>query len=420
MNILYIDHYAGSDKMGMEFRPFYMAREWARLGHDVTILAADYSHLRAKNPEVPYDFFETVEEGVRFSWIKTPRYIGNRVRRIRNMYAFIGKLSRFAGTISRKYNPDVVINSSTYPMDVYPAVKIARINGAATCYEIHDIWPMSLMVLGSRPKWEPAMQVVQMAENYCYKNCDTVVSVLPDANRHIKEIGFDKVDFHYIPNGVFIEPQAACEPLGGEWTEPLSRLKSEGKFIVMYAGGHALSNALWCFIDSADTLPDGCTLVLVGNGSEKPELIKRANGRKNIVFLDSVKKRCMHELLGYADVLYLGAKKSPLYSYGVGMNKLYDYMLAARPIIYGVGSSNRPVEEAHCGITVEPEDPKAISEAVGLLMKTPREQLAVMGKNGYDYVVKNHDYKVLADRFLRILEDTADNIRRNNKNSRDL
>ena len=102
------------------------------------------------------------------------------------------------------------------------------------------------------------------------------------------------------------------------------------------------------------------------------------------------------------------------------MNKLYDYMLAARPIIYGVGSSNRPVEEAHCGITVEPEDPKAISEAVGVLMKTPREQLAVMGKNGYDYVVKNHDYKVLADRFLRILEDTADNIRRNNKNSRDL
>ena len=30
MNILYIDHYAGSDIHGMEFRPFYMAREWSK------------------------------------------------------------------------------------------------------------------------------------------------------------------------------------------------------------------------------------------------------------------------------------------------------------------------------------------------------------------------------------------------------
>ena len=93
------------------------------------------------------------------------------------------------------------------------------------------------------------------------------------------------------------------------------------------------------------------------------------------------------------------------------MNKLYDYMLAARPIIYGVGSSNRPVEEAHCGITVEPENPKAISEAAGVLMNTPKDQLTQMGKNGYDYVVKNHDYKILADRFLRILKDAADNVK---------
>ena len=37
MNILYIDHYAGSPEMGMEFRPYYFAREWEKLGHGVRV-----------------------------------------------------------------------------------------------------------------------------------------------------------------------------------------------------------------------------------------------------------------------------------------------------------------------------------------------------------------------------------------------
>ena len=56
MNILLINHYAGSPEMGMEFRPYYFARKWVEQGHEVSVLAADYSHLRRVNPQVEYDF----------------------------------------------------------------------------------------------------------------------------------------------------------------------------------------------------------------------------------------------------------------------------------------------------------------------------------------------------------------------------
>ena len=56
MNIILMDHYAGSPEMGMEFRPYYMAREWVRMGHNVRIVAGSYSHLRIKNPKVDKDF----------------------------------------------------------------------------------------------------------------------------------------------------------------------------------------------------------------------------------------------------------------------------------------------------------------------------------------------------------------------------
>lgn len=58
MNILYINHYAGSPEMGMEFRPYYFSREWIKMGYNVRIIAGDYSHLRIKNPKVENDFQE--------------------------------------------------------------------------------------------------------------------------------------------------------------------------------------------------------------------------------------------------------------------------------------------------------------------------------------------------------------------------
>ena len=56
MNILYIDHYAGSLSLGMEFRPYYFAREWQKMGHKVRIVGADFSHLRKNNPLVNKDY----------------------------------------------------------------------------------------------------------------------------------------------------------------------------------------------------------------------------------------------------------------------------------------------------------------------------------------------------------------------------
>ncbi|HMN57678.1 MAG TPA: glycosyltransferase family 4 protein [Ottowia sp.] len=48
MNILLINHYAGSPRHGMEFRPYYLAREWVRMGHQVQLVAGSYSHIRAQ------------------------------------------------------------------------------------------------------------------------------------------------------------------------------------------------------------------------------------------------------------------------------------------------------------------------------------------------------------------------------------
>jgi hypothetical protein len=46
VKILLTNHYAASPAHGMEFRPYYFAREWARIGHEVTIAISEPDHGR--------------------------------------------------------------------------------------------------------------------------------------------------------------------------------------------------------------------------------------------------------------------------------------------------------------------------------------------------------------------------------------
>lgn len=403
MKILYIDHYAGSDKYGMEFRPFYMAREWVKMGHDVTVLGADFSHLRKKNPVIEKDFDEEFDEGVRFVWFRSNSYKRNGPARFYSMLSFSHKLKKYSKRLAdQKY--DAVIASSTYPMDNYGARKIADLSGAKHIYEIHDLWPLSLMVMGNVGAKNPLIMYIQKAEDFAFKNADKVVSILPFANLHMKERGFSDEKFVCVPNGIVTDEKRTELSVDSQQYKTLVKLKNQGKFIVMYAGGHARSNALDTLIESADIMPQNAHIVLVGDGVEKERLKELSQGKQNITFLPSVKKTDMQSLLSFADCLYIGAKSSRLYDYGVGMNKIYDYMLAARPVIYALDSANKPVDDAECGITVPPADAKAVSEAVKEIMSWDHTERLQKGENGRRFVLENHDYHRLAERFLQELK----------------
>ena len=60
MHIVFLNHYAGTPALGMSYRPYYLAQEWLKQGHKVTIIAATYSHIRTHNKDYmqeSLDFF---------------------------------------------------------------------------------------------------------------------------------------------------------------------------------------------------------------------------------------------------------------------------------------------------------------------------------------------------------------------------
>ena len=406
MNILLINHYAGSDYHGMEFRPYYMAREWVNMGHNVTILGADFSHLRKKNPQIERDFQEEIIDGITYVWVKTPQYQGNGVGRIKNISTFMYKLRLNYKKIADKYKPDAVIASSTYPLYIYPAHRIAKRCDAKLCFEIHDLWPLSPMEIGGYSEKNPAIVVLQRAEDFAFKNSDVIVSILPNADKHIKERGFSTDNFVYVPNGILVGQEKKNPPME-KTIERLQELKKQGYFLVGYTGNHSPANVLDTMIDAGKlTTDDKIKYVLVGNGNVKKELIEyaKSNNVTNVEFLDPVLKDNMDNVLQLLDVCYISLKKQNLFNYGVSPNKLFDYMMAARPVIYAVEASNDPVKDSNCGISVPAENPQAVVEAVMKIKSLSEEEKKTMGQNGNDYVMENHMYHGLAERFLNALK----------------
>jgi glycosyltransferase involved in cell wall biosynthesis len=404
MNILYINHYAGSFDLGMEFRPWLLSQEWQSQGHKTRVVASDFSHLRQKNISFPDDFhIEKIDSGIQYQWIKTPHYEVNGIKRFVNILVFVFKLLFGIKKITKNFKPDIVIASSTYPLDVIPAFLIAKIYKAKCIHEVHDLWPLTLKELGGFKSWHPLIVLFQLAENFSYKYCDRVVSMLPGAWNYMHEHGLSRDRFLTIPNGVRIEEWNNSQPLSEELLKIIRAKKAEGYFLVGYAGSIGIANALDIFIKGLAKIQDKNIFVfLVGHGPSKEELQKIALNLNvsNIQFMDSIGKAQVPSFLAEMDTLFIGWQKKPIYMYGTNPNKLLDYMMSGKPIVHSVTAGNDWVEDAGCGISIPAEDSNAIAKAIIDMYEMSPEKRSAMGARGRLFVEKNHSYPDLARKFF--------------------
>ena len=396
----------------MEYRPYYLAREWVRLGHRVHIVAASHSHVRTHNPLMEgCDQLDETIDGIHYTWFATPAYTGNGIDRVRNIIAFVVRLFRESKAIVRKTTPDVVIASSTYPLDIFPARRIARLAKARLLFEVHDLWPLSPMELGGYSRWHPFIMLLQAAENQACKYADAIVSMLPKVAEHLQRHGMAPHKLHIVPNG--------ADP--AEWTNDtpappaplatlLAQMHESNRFVVGYTGSHGTANALGHLLDAARLLRDQpIAFLLIGAGPEKIALQQRARALAldNVHFFDPVAKSQIPAFLRGIDLAFIGWQRQPLYRFGISPNKLIDYMMAGRPILHAVEAGNDLVAEASCGITVAPENPRAIADGVKALMALCPDVRAAMGQRGRQFALDQLSYPVLGRRFLHILSGEA-------------
>lgn len=408
MNILYIEHYVGSPYYGMEFRPYYLSKEWVKAGHQVTIIGSSFSHLRQNNPVVNKDFQEEIVDGVKYVWFKGNSYEGS-FSRIRNMLSFVWKLQHNAKRIVELYKPDLVVASSTYTLDNFPAYKIAKQAGAKYSYEIHDLWPLSPMLIGGYSKFHPFIMLMQLGENYAYRHVDKVVSLLWNAEEHCKEHGLPDGRFICVPNGFSKEEwkeEVFASSIPEEHEAAFDSLKD--KFVVGFAGGFAASGTIDTLVEAANIVKDRKDIhfVLVGKGPEEKTYrgqIERYN-LSNVTILPPVPKSIVPAINKRFDAAFIGGVHSILHKYGTAPNKVTDYMLSAKPIIQAIDEPGSVVERIHCGLRTEAENAEQVAKAIITIADMTPEERLEMGMRGRLYALDNLEWGLLANKFIKEFE----------------
>lgn len=401
-NIWIINQYTGSSYYGMNYRSYYLAKEFVSKGHEVTIFSGSYSHLFTHYPKTKGLFTKEHIAGISYIWVKTPQYKSSKsIGRVFNMFMFMINLTFF--NIFKVKKPDTIIVSSLSLFPVLNAYLWSKIFKIDFIFEIRDIWPLTLIEVGGFSKWHPLVLFLGFFEKLGYKKAKYVVSLLPHAKAHFLSRGMQEDKFKYIPNGINLDEVENYEDTSIE----IDDLIPKDKFIIAYVGTLGIANALDTFIESAIALRDKPKIhfVLVGKGGEKKALEKKALEQKliNITFIPPVPKIQVQGVLKRFDICYIGLKKEKLFHFGVSPNKLFDYMYASKPILFAIETKESLVNVAGGGISIPSENVKALSKAILSFEQMSQDELRTLGENAKRYVVENHTYNSLSEKYLELV-----------------
>jgi glycosyltransferase involved in cell wall biosynthesis len=416
MNIWILNHYAHPPDIPGSTRHYDFAMELIKHGHKVTIFSSSFNHFTRRDDKLSGKQGYRMEniDGVEFVWLRTsPHYDGNDWRRVVNMFSYTLRVIPLG--LKLKEKPDVVIASSPHPFAGLAGCLLAKLKGTAFIFEVMDLWPQTLVDIGGYSNKNPIVILLRILEGFLYRTADRIVVLHPKASAYIVKLGIVSNKVVYIPIGASPELfSMSGSHLPQELDDLITSLKSRGKFLAVYAGAHGIANALDTAIDTArilqDQRQDKIHFLLVGEGPEKQNLIEKTKNQSlsNVGFYRSIPKDAVPRLLLSSDVTILLWKNSTLYTqYGVSTNKLWDYMMAARPVIWAINSANDPVDEAGCGITVPPEDPPAMAEAILRLCDMSQDERRQMGLRGHEYVLKYHSVPLLADRLIQVIQNAT-------------
>jgi glycosyltransferase involved in cell wall biosynthesis len=396
-----LNHYAQEPGGAGGTRHYSLAKHLLAHGWKASVIAASVElntgHQRLANNERQRitDF-----DGVTFLWVRTPQYEGNSGGRMKNMlvYAFRVLMSSVTRDLDR---PDVIVGSSVHPFAAWSGAIVARRFRVPFVFEVRDLWPQTLVDMGRLRADGLVTKVLRMLEKWLYRRADRIVVLLPKAADYIVPLGVPADKIVWISNGVELAgyPQPSQPPM-------------RDVFTLMYFGAHGQANGLDCLLKAMAELKKMSAMAhvrlrMIGGGPLKPYLLDLARdlGLDNVEFGAPVPKQDIPALAAEADGFVFNLIDAPVFKFGISSNKLFDFLAAARPIVFCCDASNNPVEEAGAGITVPPGDPVALAKAIASLVALPADQRAAMGRAGRMYVEENHDFRILAAKLAVTLSE---------------
>ncbi|MFJ8247048.1 glycosyltransferase [Peribacillus asahii] len=152
--------------------------------------------------------------------------------------------------------------------------------------------------------------------------------------------------------------------------------------ILLYQGGIQTGRGLEKIVEAVPMMERG-TVVFIGDGRLKPELVNMVAERNLEHRIKFIPKVPVDELLHYTKHAYLGFQvlnNVCFNHYSASSNKLFEYMMSGVPVIAcSFPEIQKVVEEEKIGVCVDSHEPASIAQGVNYLLNHPevRERMSV-------------------------------------------
>lgn len=407
LNILLIHQYFLEDGDGGGSRWNEMTRLWTEKGHQITVLAG-MVHYNTGRKTARYrgKFVHTDKRDEQLTVIRSHVSEAYNVSFAGRLWAYFSFVfsSLYAGFFKTKGKFDVIIVTSPPLFVGITGYILSLLRRTPLVFEIRDLWPESAIDTGVlKNRW-----IIRMAyafEAFIYRKA-RLINVLTPAFRDTliqkKQVPEEKIVM--IPNAADF---AISEELLHTFDVDAFRRENdlEKRFVITYVGAHGVANHLIQAVQTAEILHSKYPEVLflmIGEGMEKAMLKKEVEKRgigNAVRFIDAVPKKEVFKYILASDAGTSILKKVDTFK-TVYSNKTFDYMSCKKPIFMLIdGVSRELVENARCGVYVEPENPQLFAKIIENYLSQPLS-LQNMGENGYTYAHVHFDRQALAEKYI--------------------
>lgn len=409
------NHYATTPKTGPLLRHFYFAEYLKEKGIETTVFAANELHQTGTSVDTmgkPY--LRTEEEGVPFVFVKTSKYQGNGISRVKNMLSFFFGLLHISKKYARQYGkPDLIMGSSAHPLTSIAGILAARRFHVPVIVEVRDLWPEAIFSFGKVKMNSLIGRALSAGEKWMYVHADAIVFTKEGDVDHIKEMGWDtahggKIDLrkcYYVNNGVKLDDY--YRSIREDILEDPD-LEDDTTFKVVYTGTLRPVNNVDNLLDTAKLLQEhrDIQFLIYGSGNQ----LERLQERVREEHLDQVKlkgfveKKYIPYILSRSSVNVLNYSQSHYnWSRGNSSNKLFEYMASGKPIISTVKMGYCILDHYQCGLSLEECTPQALADMILKIHDMPENTYAQMAENARQGA-KDFDFSVLTERLYQVIE----------------
>ncbi|MFC3210891.1 glycosyltransferase family 4 protein [Planomicrobium okeanokoites] len=300
------------------------------------------------------------------------------------------RLNRMTKTVDTVYKKALEINASLYhfhdPELIPIALKLKK-NKKIVLYDIHEDLPRAIL----SKKWispmvrKPLSAIFEYYENRAAKKFDYLITATPYITERFKKINDRTINVNNYP--LLKELQSS------------DKISQETEInYVSYVGGLVPIRGSSELIKSARLISGNIKVAGPINTENLKNDLKRS---ENIEYLGILSRDEVKNLLSRSKAGMVTFLPEPNHI-NAQPNKMFEYMSASIPVICSDFPLWRSIiEDADCGLCVDPENAQTIADAINYVFENPEIALK-MGKNGRKAVELKYNWEAESVKLIDI------------------